>query len=55
MSKISTQYIDILLYLDTFKNYLLRFLRKNMSKNRQISPIVIFRQLFEFEGRKDII
>ena len=55
MSKISTQNINILLYLDALKNNLLRFLRKNMSKNGQISPFLIFRQLFEVEGRKDII
>ena len=55
MSKISTQGAFILLYLDALKNYLLRILRKNMSKNGQITPIVIFRQLFELDGRKYII
>jgi len=47
MSKISTQYFDILLYLDTMKHYLLRFLRKNVSKNGQLSPVLIIRHLFE--------
>ena len=55
MSKISTQGAFILLYLDALKNYLLRILRKNMSKNGQKTPIVIFRQLFELDGRKYII
>ena len=55
MSKISTQGAFILLYLDALKNYLLRILRKNMSKNGQISPFSIIRQLFEMGARKDII